>query len=51
VKTTTKEYQDKQTQKVLKKRDSNVKKNKKDHRKFLQDAYNDAYKMTKKIMK
>jgi hypothetical protein len=49
---TSKEYQDEQVQKALKKRDSIMKKNRRAHKEFLQDAYNKAYdvvdKMTKK---
>jgi len=41
--TTTFEYQEKQRKKALKQRDANVKKNERDNKKFLQDAYKDTY--------
>jgi hypothetical protein len=43
VDTTTKTYQDKQRKKALKQRDSNVKNNERDNKKFLQDAYKNTY--------
>lgn len=48
--TTTKEYQDRQIKKALKKRDANVKKNEEDNTKFLQDAYNDVHDKALEIM-
>ena len=48
--TTTKEYQDEQTKKALKNRDANMEKNKKEHRKVLQDAYNDVHDKTVEIL-
>ncbi len=48
--TTTKEYQDKQTKKALKKRDANMKENRNEHRKVLQEAYNDVYDKALEIM-
>lgn len=41
--TTTKKHQDEQIQKALKKRDANLNKNKREHRKFLKDAMDKTY--------
>jgi len=50
-KTTTKEHQDKVVKRRLQKRDENMAKNKKDHREFLQDAYDKTYKLVENMNK